>query len=140
MVMARKPAHKWFCKCMSVDDEIVYIVVTALSSKDASTIVHTEYAIAYVEDILTPLEMALNKQFLSPTMIGVQQLIPWWTSTPKNTPTKPTTPTPQNTPQVTSEAIPTEHTRKRPPTNNRAVHAERRRPPTIQGRMNRTSS
>lgn len=103
---------------MSLDDEYVFLVVTAQTSKDASTQVHTEYAIAYVEDILTPLEMALHKQYLAPTMIGVQPLVPWWTSTPKTT-TQPTAPVtaPVNTTLHTSEHVPTEQprTRTRPP-------------------------
>lgn len=124
MVEKKEPMFKWFCYCMTALEEMVYIVVRAPNSKEASHIAHTEYAVEYIEEIYTPLEMALRKRHLAPTMIGVQPLIPWWTTHAKAT---------ANAKAKEAQALIKEElpklTRQRPPYN---VPKARTRPPFSQ--------
>ena len=47
---------KFYCHCLMKDDSEVYLVARALDEATASKMVHKGYDIAFVLDILTPLQ------------------------------------------------------------------------------------
>ena len=89
MIVGHALKYKWYCQCVMESGERVYLVATAATEIEASRIVHMNYAIDYVEDIRTPDEMDRHTSYLRPTLIGVAQMVPWWSSS-KSTPAKST--------------------------------------------------
>lgn len=59
IVSAPNTMKKWFCKCVLPNGEVVYLVVRAHTEGQATSTTHRLYTIDYVEDILTPEDMAL---------------------------------------------------------------------------------
>lgn len=60
---------KYFCQCLLEDDSEVFLVIRATSEAQASKLVHQGYNIAYVLDILTPLQMEYRKRHLRPSIM-----------------------------------------------------------------------
>lgn len=80
MSRTQEQTYRWFCQCIANTGERVYLVATAASEAEASQLIHINYAIDYVEDIRTPDEMRIHTHYLRPTLIGIAQFVPWWTS------------------------------------------------------------
>ena len=63
--------RKFFCHCLLEDDSEVFLAIRALNESHASKLVHDGYNIAFVLDIISPLQMEYRKRHLRPSvMIG----------------------------------------------------------------------
>lgn len=67
-------AKKFFCQCLLEDDTEVFLVIRATSEAHASKLAHDGYSIAYVLDIISPLQMEYRKRHLRPSIMTGQPL------------------------------------------------------------------